>query len=203
MCFEHTTLRGNIKQMAEHRYSLHLSWHFLHEHGCETWSPAQRSSTWNHQHWSHIGCGHNYGYTLWKRCRGCSAVVSSSFSSKELTGKAYKLLFINENREQKTNSLAVKNMQICWSPNLKADGSAVTASRVFDQTSVLTGERNNREVLWSYVLAKKTVRLYITLFNSALSNCKTPENVSTEMYFNKMCQSEPENSFCPLQQLHF
>lgn len=44
-------------------------------------------------------------------------------------------------------AVAVKNMQICWSPDFKADGSAVTASCVFDQTSVFTGERSNREVM--------------------------------------------------------
>lgn len=55
----------------------------------------------------------------------------------------------------KKNSLAVKNMQICWSPDLKADGSAVTASCVFDQTSVFTGERNNREVLWWFFFGQE------------------------------------------------
>lgn len=38
--------------------------------------------------------------------------MSSSFRSKVLIGKADELLFIYENREQKTNSLAVENMQI-------------------------------------------------------------------------------------------
>lgn len=54
-----------------------------------------------------------------------------------------------------------------------------------------------------FILAKKTVKLYTTLFNSALSNCRTPDYVATQMYFHKMCQSEVENGFCPLQQLLF
>lgn len=144
MCFEQTALRGTIKQMAEHLYSLDLSWHFLHEHGCDTSSPAQRSRTWNHQHWPILDQDIirviPYGNSAEDVLQLCHLLLALRYWLKNHTS-FYSSLRIGS---KKKDSLAVKNMQICWSPDLKADGSTVAASRVFDQASIFAGERNNR-----------------------------------------------------------